>query len=192
MNELSPDLELLDNRRNQRSKTLVTTVVTSGIPPRLAVIVPLTAKRQVSSPECFFFPRDSGKGKLIALQGLISITQKERPERKKNIYQSNILVINPTNKYVKLKKGWKLGSIHEINNDDVEQTELLQISNRSLLDLQDIQPIKKVNTKEQDQKSKEKKPFNSKVGANYFKALNSPWLDAWVAKENKMLFLKEG
>ena len=49
-----------------------------------------------------------------------------------------------------------------------------------------------MNTKEQDQKSKEKKPFNSKVRANYFKALNSPWLDAWVAKENKMLFLKEG
>jgi len=134
-------LELLDDRRNRRSKTLVTTAVTSGIPPRSAVIVPLTAKGQVSSPECFFFPRDSGKGKLIAPQGLISITQKER---------------------------------HEINDDDVEQTELLQISNRSLLDLQDIQP------------------FNSKVGANYFKALNSPWLDAWVAKENKMLFLKEG
>ena len=102
------------------------------------------------------------------------------------------MVINSTNKYVKLKKGWKLGSIHKINNDDVEQTELLQISNCLLLDLQDIQPVKKVNTKEQDQKSKEKKPFNSKVGANYFKALNSPWLDAWVAKENKMLFLKEG
>ena len=159
---------------------------------RILTIVPLTAKGQVSSPEYFFFPRDSGKGKLIAPQGLISITQKERPERKKNIYQSNILVINPTNKYVKLKKGWELGSIHEINDDDVEQTELLQISNHSLLDLQDIQPVKKVNTKEQDQKSKEKKSFNSKVGANYFKALNSPWLDAWVAKENKMLFLKEG
>ena len=105
MNELSPDLELLDDRRNQRSKTLVTMTVTSGIPSRLAVIVPLTAKEQVSSPECFFFPRDSGKDKLIAPQDLISITQKEKFERKKNIYQSNILVINPTNKYVKLKKG---------------------------------------------------------------------------------------
>ena len=82
MNELSLDLELLDDRRNWRSKTLITMAVTSDIPPKLAVIVPLTAKGQVSSPECFFFPRDSGKGKLIAPQGLISITQKRKTWKK--------------------------------------------------------------------------------------------------------------
>ena len=154
------------------------------------MIMPLTAKEQVSSPECFFFPKNSGKGKLIAPQGLISITQKERLERKKNIYQSNILVINPTNKYVKLKKGWKLGSIHEINDDDVEQTELLQISNCSLLDLQDIQPIKKMNTKEQDQKSKKRNHLIQKWEQTILKLSTALGLTLGLLKKIRYCFLK--
>ena len=91
------------------------------------MLLPLTLNGPSLSPEGFFFLSESRDGRLLFLPGLVSIHEGE----KRNT--ANVLVVNPTETHVQLKKGSEVGSIYQLNDNDVDNTELIELSDQSLI-----------------------------------------------------------
>ena len=126
------------------------------------------------SPEGFFFPSIESES-LLFLLGLVTIKQ----GKKHNTL--NVLVMNHSETEVQVKKNLEVGTVYQLNDHDVENTELLQLSKHSLIEpcLQKSVPKKQ---------SPCTKSVNTKTGANYLCTLAGPWLEKMI--EDKDLFQK--
>ena len=75
--------------------------------------------------------------------------------------------MNHSETEVQIKKNLEVGTVYQLNDHDVKNTELLQLSKHSL-----IEPcLQKSVPKKQPPHTKS---VNAKIGANYFCALTGP------------------
>ena len=134
------------------------------------MFLPLTLNGRALSPEGFFFP-SIGSESLLFLPGLVTIEQ----GKKRNTL--NVLVMNHSETEVQVKKNLEVGTVYQLNDHDVENTELLQLSKHSL-----IEPcLRKSVPKKQPPRTKS---VNAKTGANYLCALAGPWLEKMIEDED--------
>ena len=98
---------------------------------------------------------------MLFLLGLVTIEQ----GKKHNTL--NVLVMNHSEIEVQVKKNLKVGTVYQLNDHNVKNTELLQLSKHSL-----IEPcLRKSVFKKQPPHTKS---INAKTGANYLCALAEP------------------
>jgi predicted aspartyl protease len=148
---------------------------TYHIPPRTAVAVDLTPEGNINSPQGYFTPKYSTKGKLLSLPGLVEFKSTGQ------LVNSTVLILNPTSIKMKIKKDTKIGKVYLLSEDDALSTYLIELGDKSLLDFpeppekpqtippRDIIPLPKAcNT-------------NAKCGANYMKALPDSLINHMVA-----------
>ena len=152
------------------TQTLVLSAETKAIPLRSSVFLPLTLNSHALSPEGFFFP-SIGSESLLFLPGLVTIEQ----GKKRNTL--NVLVMNYSETEVQVKKNLKVGTVYQLNDHDVKNTELLQLSKHSLIEL----CLQKSVPKKQPPRTKS---VNAKTGANYLCALAGPWLENIIEDED--------
>ena len=151
-------------------KTLVLLAETKAIPLRSSVFLPLTLNGRALSPEGFFFP-SIGSESLLFLLGLVTIEQ----GKKRNIL--NVFVMNHSETEVQVKKNLEVGTVYQLNDHNVENTKLLQLSKHFLIDpcLWKSVPKKQLP---------HTKSVNAKTGANYLCALAGPWFEKMIEDEN--------
>ena len=99
---------------------------------------------------------------------------------------TTVLIVNPTDTLVQLRKGSKVGLIYQLNDIDVENTELIQLLDQYLINSH-VPPSRK-----REQSSPQPKEPNAKVGVNYFNALEGIWLDQMIQKEQNLLLFGDG
>ena len=173
ISNMGPDLEFYPDVK-KRDKTLVVMANTKALPPRSSVLLPLTLNGQALSPEGFFFPASGNEGRLLFLPGLVSIKQGEHTNT------VTVLVMNPTETHVQLKKGIEVGSVYQLNDNDVDGTELIQLTNQSFLEPRTLTVIE---TKPPSQVNE----MNPTVGTDHFCSLAAHWLDQMVEEENQLM-----
>ena len=100
---------------------------TKAIPPRSSVFFPLMLNGHVLLSEGFFF-LSIGLESLLFLLGLVTI------EQGKKCNTLNVLVMNHSETKVQVKKNLEVGTVYQLNNYDVENTELLQLLKHSLIE----------------------------------------------------------
>ena len=90
------------------------------------MFLPLTLNGCALLPEGFFFP-SIGLESLLFLPGLVTIEQ----GKKRNTL--NVLVMNHSETEVQVKKNLEVGMVYQLNDYDIENTKLLQLSKHSLI-----------------------------------------------------------
>jgi len=134
------------------------------IPPRSMKEVEIQMKG-CNGPQAFFMPRFIQKGKLMSPPRLISFDSQQSGK-------ATIMIMNPTVTNIKLKSGSHVDTVYIMNKDDVDQTILIELSERPMTEVGTLNKgpdIKKQNEK----KETPLKMPNVKVGMNYLSALPS-------------------
>lgn len=107
-------------------------------------------------PEGYFTPSYTSKGKLLLIPGIVDFEDKDE-------LISNVLILNLTNKAIKIKADTKVGETQVLTDDDVTRTELIELTNKSLTDIRVLKKKEKITKPE----NKTPKEINFKVSMSY-------------------------
>ena len=151
----------------------VTPEKTTRVPGRTLTKLKLTIKGIPKGPQAYYLPLMTAKGRLNVSPGLVKIDNDSWPAT------THIAIINPTCQTIKIKKDTLLGSLYYLTDEDVSQTEFIDLGHPlgppKNLTKPNENKASKEQPKEKSNKSKESEPprkyKNVKVGMNYFAAL---------------------
>jgi transposase InsO family protein len=146
---------------------------TYTLPPHKAVAVDLIPGGKIDSPQGYFTPKYSIKGKLIAFPGLFEFKSTGQ------LAKTTVLFLNPTNIKMKIKKDTKLGKVYLLSESDAISTLLIEMGDKSLLDFPEP-PVKPQTIPPHDDVPFSPNSCNAKCGANYMKALPDSLINRMV------------
>jgi hypothetical protein len=118
-----------------------------SLPPRTARIAIMTLEGSVDTPQGYFQPEYTEKGRHILVPGLVEIESNDGKE------QIAMLVINPTCMKQKIKKGKMLGKTYLLSAQDAKDT--------NMIDLPTSVPLTKMTREEPKRKRQTKLEINT-------------------------------